>query len=72
RASIGISEVSDAITVVISEETGNISVSFDGKLTRDFSPQTLKQYLIDKLMPEKDNQPNSKKRKIWRKKNEKN
>ena len=35
RAAVGISEVSDAFTIVVSEETGSISVTFDGKLRRD-------------------------------------
>ena len=37
RAAVGISEVSDAFTVIVSEETGDVSVTFDGKLRRDIS-----------------------------------
>ena len=33
RAAIGISEVSDAVTVVVSEETGRISIAYQGELT---------------------------------------
>ena len=45
RAAIGISEVSDAIVVVVSEETGIISVVEDGNITRNFSGVTLRKYL---------------------------
>lgn len=46
RAAIGVSEVSDSITIVVSEETGNVSVVQEGKITRnvdrDFIFQTLR------------------------------
>jgi diadenylate cyclase len=38
RASLGMSEQSDAVTLVVSEETGAISIAFDGKLYYDLSP----------------------------------
>ena len=41
RAAIGISEVSDALTIVVSEETGKISVTMGGELRRDLSPDEL-------------------------------
>lgn len=41
RAAIGISEVSDALTIVVSEETGKISVTMEGELRRDLSPEEL-------------------------------
>ena len=47
RAAVGISEVSDAFTVVVSEETGDISVTFDGKLRRDISKDVLKNCLLN-------------------------
>ena len=43
RAAIGITETSDAIVVVVSEETGGISVAFGGKIERDIAPQNLAQ-----------------------------
>lgn len=67
RAAIGISEVSDAIVVIVSEETGTISVAFDGQLTRDFTSDTLKVYLSEKLIPQRDESVKSKKI-FWRSK----
>lgn len=54
RAAIGMSEVSDAIIVVVSEETGNISVAEDGVLTRGYNKESLKKHLISKLLPKED------------------
>lgn len=45
RAAIGISEVSDALTIVVSEETGKISVTMEGELRRDLSPEELMEAL---------------------------
>ena len=42
RAAIGITESSDAIAVVVSEETGNISLSINGRLTRNYNGERLK------------------------------
>ena len=43
RAGVGISEVTDSITVIVSEETGKISVAFEGKLERNVTPERLKE-----------------------------
>ena len=53
RAAIGMSENSDAIVVVVSEETGTISIADDGSLQRGFTKEDLKEYLRRKLFPEK-------------------
>ena len=45
RAAIGISKESDSIVVVVSEETGKISVCQNGKLTTDFTDEKLMKYL---------------------------
>jgi len=46
RAAIGLTEESDAVCVIVSEETGAISVSVHGKLTRDLDPEGLKRVLL--------------------------
>lgn len=51
RAAIGVSEVSDAIVLVISEETGQISVAQNGVLTRDFDRDHLVEVLEEYLLP---------------------
>ena len=52
RAAIGMSKESDAIVVVISEETGKISVAKDGQLYADLDEETLKKILIKNLIVE--------------------
>lgn len=51
RAALGLSEVSDAIVIVISEETGTISIALDGELERGFNEESLKNELIKYLLP---------------------
>ena len=51
RAAVGMSEVSDAVVVVVSEETGAISVAVDGVLKRHLAPQTLERLLRNELCP---------------------
>lgn len=52
RAAVGVSEVSDAVVVVVSEETGAISVAVGGILKRHLAPQTLERLLRNELCPE--------------------
>ncbi len=52
RAGVGISEVTDAVVVIVSEETGTISVAVGGMLKRHLAPQTLERLLLNELAPE--------------------
>ncbi len=54
RAAVGMSEVSDAVVVVVSEETGVISVAVGGMLKRHLAPQTLERLLRNELCQEDD------------------
>lgn len=45
RAGVGISEVTDSLTVIVSEETGKISVAYEGELRRNLGPEALKSFL---------------------------
>lgn len=53
RAAIGLSEVSDALTIVVSEETGGISVTYKGKFLHDLSKDKFEMILREQLIPEK-------------------
>lgn len=50
RAGIGISEHSDAVVVIVSEETGSISAAVDGMLKRHLAPETLERLLRNELL----------------------
>lgn len=54
RAAIGITEESDAVAVVVSEERGSVSVCAAGQIRRDLDLQTFKQVLLDTLDPKAD------------------
>jgi diadenylate cyclase len=51
RAAIGLSEVSDAVIIVVSEETGTISIAEDGTIDRGYDYDKLYDYLSKALMP---------------------
>ena len=55
RAGIGLSEVSDAVVIIVSEETGAISVAIEGMLKRHQSPEALDAILHRELVREEDN-----------------
>jgi diadenylate cyclase len=52
RAAIGVTEVSDSLVVLVSEETGVISVAEDGRLTRYLDETTLKELLLNRITPQ--------------------
>ena len=54
RAAIGMSETSDSIVIVVSEETGTISVAYDCTLTRDYNPESLRHFLMKKIVRKSD------------------
>ncbi|MBP3588523.1 MAG: diadenylate cyclase CdaA [Clostridia bacterium] len=54
RAGIGMSENSDAVVVIVSEETGSISVAIGGMLKRHLKPETLEILLRNELLPQED------------------
>ena len=52
RAGVGMSEASDAVVVIVSEESGSISVASGGMLKRHLAPQTLEKLLRNELCPQ--------------------
>lgn len=64
RAAIGMSENSDAVVVVVSEETGQISVAVNGILTRNYTRETLKSELEGLILPTEPGQTEKRQSKI--------
>lgn len=62
RAGVGISEATDALTIVVSEETGKVSVTYEGKLYRNLDTNSLKAKL--RKIQNKDTE--EKKRRLWK------
>lgn len=67
RAALGISERSDSLSIIVSEETGGISIAENGTIARYLDIQTLRQILLDMYKPDPDKQSFITK---WRLKNE--
>ena len=62
RAGIGMSENSDAVVIIVSEETGSISVAIGGMLRRHLMPETLENILRNELMPQDESGQSEKRR----------
>ncbi len=56
RAALGISERSDCLAIIVSEETGAISIAENGTISRYLDSKTLKQILLDMYKPKSSNQ----------------
>lgn len=72
RAAIGISKQSDSIVVVISEETGKISIAKDGSLIADVREEVLKKILISNILTKRfTNEKQNNEKKLFKFKNDK-
>ena len=71
RAGIGISEVSDAVVVIVSEETGTISFAVGGMLKRHLAPQTLEKLLLQELAPPREDKSHNPLKKLRNMRNQK-
>lgn len=56
RAAVGLSEISDAVIIIVSEETGTISVAKESELKRDFTEDSLRKFLVKELVADKHGQ----------------
>ena len=72
RAGVGMSENSDAVVVIVSEETGTISVAVGGMLKRHLAPQTLERLLRNELCPKVEERETGLATKLRQKLNKKN
>ena len=64
RAGVGVSEATDSLTVIVSEETGKVSVAYEGRLERGLSADELKARLQQILNRKEEDRPKGKR--IWK------
>jgi len=50
RAAIGVSEVTDSVTLVVSEETGGVSLAINGRLYRELDEESLRTKLLETIV----------------------
>ena len=65
RAAVGISEVTDALTIIVSEETGNVSVTYEGKLYRNLDADGLREKL-NMIQNKEVEETKKQKRRLWK------
>ncbi|MEK3885321.1 diadenylate cyclase CdaA [Paenibacillus sp. PL2-23] len=68
RAAIGVSEISDAMSVIVSEETGQVSLSINGMIVRDINEESLISKLFDELTPKVNGKEKSGLASFWKRK----
>jgi len=59
RAAVGISEVTDALTIVVSEETGGVTITKNNELIRDLARQDYLKLLRNELVPKEEDKKQS-------------
>ncbi|MCI6498305.1 MAG: diadenylate cyclase CdaA [Lachnospiraceae bacterium] len=62
RAGVGVSEVTDSLTIIVSEETGKVAVALEGKIYRNIDGEQLRKYLVTA----QNKKVESKRFKIWK------
>lgn len=64
RAAVGISEVTDSLTIIVSEETGRVSMAYAGRLSRNIDADTLREQMV--MVQNKDTEDKKKKKLHWK------
>ncbi|MBQ8267336.1 MAG: diadenylate cyclase CdaA [Clostridia bacterium] len=67
RAAIGMTENSDAIVLIVSEETGTISIAFNGEITRNYTVESAFNEIKDKLVNDKEQESDSLLKRVFKK-----